>query len=691
MCSQRDVKMPHSVIDRYRWSSAWPVLLLAIVGVFGYLLKITHWFTMVPGDLGDARFNSVILEHFYQWLQGKSASLWSPEFFYPYPNTLAFSDNHFGTAWIYVIARLCGLSRETGFDVWYFIGFLLSYFCCAYAARKFGFSWFAAATAAFVFAFSPAILAQDIHAQLVYRYAIPLAIFELWQIQELRRLDRLPWLSIWLALQFFCSIYLGFFLAMLLGAITVASIYTPKFFRQPPLPTPRQHRWLQTGAIAVAVILWAGLMLMLAKYHFVAKQYQFGRNAWEIRSMLPRIGSYFLADRSGVDAWVGNWVTNVPMRHEQQMFFGLFASILTVMGAISGRHSEQWSRHSRIFTLALLILIALTLSVGGFSLYRLVLKIPGFNSMRAVSRISLVMLLPVAWLSAIGTESLIKRFSNWRPQIFLTIAALLAIELLSFKSMHVPITQWRDRLSSLASGSKVLPNTPPPILYTFETAPEQSLHIYREIDGMVLAQDLGVPTVNGYSGNLPADFGSADSCIIAARRLTNAAAFEQLSPSELAGMLGRLTVLPTKSDCPDFSSLKPYAGALANNVFGNVSIALVNQKTDGPNYVVTVEVTNHSQSYLPALSTTDQSLQFSWQFVLEGQSPTSNGWNTRAPLDADVPSGTTYRQDIRVQPPTTAGRYVLAFSLVQDKVAWFHDKGMSIAISNRPIDVASSH
>ncbi|KKD57704.1 hypothetical protein VM57_02130 [Stenotrophomonas maltophilia] len=48
----------------------------------------------MPGDLIDARFNSVVLEHVYQWLRGDVESLWSPGFFYPVKDVLALSDNH---------------------------------------------------------------------------------------------------------------------------------------------------------------------------------------------------------------------------------------------------------------------------------------------------------------------------------------------------------------------------------------------------------------------------------------------------------------------------------------------------------------------------------------------------------------------------------------------------------------------
>jgi len=65
----------------------------------------------IPGDLGDARFNNYILEHFYQWITQKVPSYWSPQFFYPYPLTLAFSDNLLGSAPFYAMIRILGFSR----------------------------------------------------------------------------------------------------------------------------------------------------------------------------------------------------------------------------------------------------------------------------------------------------------------------------------------------------------------------------------------------------------------------------------------------------------------------------------------------------------------------------------------------------------------------------------------------------
>ena len=73
---------------------------------------------MIPGDLGDARFNSVVLEHGFQWLTGQVAHLWSPSFFYPFERVLGLSDNHFGSGWSYALLRGFGLPREMAYVGW---------------------------------------------------------------------------------------------------------------------------------------------------------------------------------------------------------------------------------------------------------------------------------------------------------------------------------------------------------------------------------------------------------------------------------------------------------------------------------------------------------------------------------------------------------------------------------------------
>ena len=68
---------------------AFPFTLFFLLAVVGYGIRSVDWFTAIPGNLGDPRLNSVFLEHLYGWVIGRNASLWSPQFFYPFKNEIS--------------------------------------------------------------------------------------------------------------------------------------------------------------------------------------------------------------------------------------------------------------------------------------------------------------------------------------------------------------------------------------------------------------------------------------------------------------------------------------------------------------------------------------------------------------------------------------------------------------------------
>ena len=69
------------------------VFLLIGLLIFLYpIIFINH--SLMPGDLGDARFINYILEHGYLFFSGDELhkSFWNLPIFYPNLNTLAYSD-----------------------------------------------------------------------------------------------------------------------------------------------------------------------------------------------------------------------------------------------------------------------------------------------------------------------------------------------------------------------------------------------------------------------------------------------------------------------------------------------------------------------------------------------------------------------------------------------------------------------
>lgn len=532
-------------------------LLVVIFGIacFGYLMHTAGWFTMIPGDLGDSRFNSVLLEHLYQWVTGATPSLWSPRFFYPFEGVLAFSDNHFGSGWAYVVFRLLNLPREEAYLGWFLVGAVLNFWACWWALRQLGFSIVGAATGAFVFAYGLPALHQESHGQLIYRFAVPLAFAAWYRFLTLPSGTRLAQVVLFCGLQFLCSIYMGIFLVYLLaalltaylaahtGAVVVQRLSTSIFHHSPGSTVTawfkqacRLHDlntrniWYAVGACIVLLLTF----LMLRRYQLVALDYRFARSPEELISMLPRLGSYLLADQSGLTSWLGRQVADMPMRHEQQMFAGVGVWLVAVVGLLSAwffrsAFMKELGQLTRLSSLALLLLVLATLFVKGNSFYLLLAQLPGVGAIRAVSRIALVMLLPLAIIVAAGTDSLARVWSSLWPSQYtrsqvvqvlclLVLIGLLTLESLYFQPHHAPMQSWRARRDKLEA--VIQPPLPKGVIL-FVTQPKAEPFFMTEIDAMIYAQDHHLATLNGYSGNTPPGYTYPDPCLVPEMRVNS--------------------------------------------------------------------------------------------------------------------------------------------------------------------------
>jgi len=72
---------------------------------------------------------------------------------------------------------------------------------------------------------------------------------------------------------------------------------------------------------------------------------------------------------------------------------------------------------------------------------------------------------------------------------------------------------------------------------------------FAEVDAMVLAQDLGIPTINGYSGNFPPghDHQSPNSCIPYMARVQDYGKFHQLPEASVNELMTRVIQIPPSS------------------------------------------------------------------------------------------------------------------------------------------------
>lgn len=657
------------------------LLLIFGIGFFGYVMKTTDWLRAIPGDIIDARFNSVILEHLYQWVTGKAPSLWSPAFFYPFEGVLAFSDNHIGSGGAYVLFRLAGLPREAAYQGWFIAACVLNFWGSYYALRRLGFTIVAAACGAFVFAFGLPALAKEAHAQLSWRFAVPLAFLSFYRAMAQRDLRQLGYTALWCAVQFFCSIYLGIFTVYLLLATLLAFL-----FGQGRELAAGWRRGLQDqssmsrlGALALFLASAAAVLWLLQQYQSIASHYGFTRTTREILSMLPTPGSYLVADGSSLSGWVGASVPKYLMRHELQLFAGLGAWALALIGLWAIWRRRAHSEIGRTATIALLVLVLLTLLIGNVTLYRAVLHVPGMSSVRAVSRIVLVMLLPFGILVAVGVDWLARlpALRSWRWITLLVLIGGLSAESVSYRPYSTFAQVWRDRQDSLRA---LLPADGLPRDSIVFVTGKRGAGVLEaaEIDGMILAQDRGVATLNGYSGNSPPGYFKPDPCLDFRNRLDSYFAFKPRTTESRDALTARVRVI-SPEPCPVTPGMvgkEPVDTFVATHISLAATFGII---AYGRIYV-DVAITNHTGKEFSTWSTRGP-VRLSWRCVPigpDGKDLASPDFAGRKELDFILGDDQTIVQSIDMDIPPR-GSYRIEVTLVQDGVAWFHDLGMGVA------------
>lgn len=656
-----------------RWLAPIGLLLL---GLWLVPLSQTCRLSCVPGDLGDARFNGLILEYFYRWLRGVDAGLVSPGFFYPMPGALAFSDNHWGTAWVYTLFRLLGQDQYRAFDLWYITGCALNFVACNWVLRRLNFSPLAGAVGAFAFAFAMPVIAKSGHAQLTYRFMVPLGMLFWFRFSESGRWRWFGWLTFAVAAQFYMSIYLGYFLALLVVALVVAQFLLD---RHQPIRWLNQWKFLSADVearkdvalgIGFSVVSFVAVLCLLMPYLHFSRLYGFHRATEEVASMLPRVRSYLLADNSAIwRAMSAMFVGEMPMRHEQQMFFGVGILGLALIGWRSLR-----SPLCGTIGVSILLLVALTLSVGGHSFYALIAGLPGVNSIRAVSRIGLVLIMPLAVLVAAGVDIGRQRGGLWSALVGLLIMLMIA-ESATLRTGTYDIGEAQGRIAALRGQ---LPTTLAKNALVFVPSQAGVPFFISELDGMGLAQSVNRATLNGYSGNQPAGYNADPDrapCMQAISRLRAAALFYQdrLHAPLPEGVNGPLAI-PSHPECASFNwQPLPMVNA------ADVKVRILSLQPECGQYRVRVLLENDS-TYALMASPSVRPTRLSWQKVAKGRGVDPAAWWPRIELgrDGDLPAGKS--REIQFAIPMNAGDDGdLIISMVIEGQAWLHDAGMRLA------------
>lgn len=474
-------------------------ILAFLLGLWYFCFRILGvGLEFIPGDLGDSRFINYLLEHGYQWSTGSSPSFWNVGFMYPFENVLAFSDNMIGTMPFYGMWRLLGFTEETAYQLWWVIMCSLNYWSAYFVLKRWFHRWDLATIGALIFAFSIFNLGQLNYMQMMVRFMVPVVIYSGARMVEAPSWKYVAVFTFGIVYQFYGVIYTGFFL--LYFSLFFIGMYAivrknPWFFLT--LFRGRQlFPTLLTTFLAIACLSW--LMIPYYQISSVSGLRMFD----EVNDNIPVLQSYLYAPKSAF-LWNSlgfNTSPNVPTPWLHYTFPGiipLFALISIPFFWVYWKiRNVKVDRLVLAFSIvAFLIFLLLIRTSDGYTLYALIFKLPGMNSMRVLNRFMHVELFFLIFIVIALLRNVHKMWS--------IILFLLVILDNSFSAEKVIRSQKSNiaerRLETIALVRKNLTVTHEAYALV---GGEKDVYIY-QLDAMIASNSLNVPTINGYSSSNP--------------------------------------------------------------------------------------------------------------------------------------------------------------------------------------------
>jgi hypothetical protein len=486
-------------------SSSGSLLLLAILAVavsMGMLHRVmlASDFLLVQSSVHDTRFNHYILEHEVRWLRGDDAHarFWDLPVFYPSgTNALAYSDTLLSFLPPYAAARASGLNPETSYQAW-LLCITLANVLAAIAFFRFVARAppLASTLGALLFCVVAPRMMQFDHHQLYPQFWMLLAAAAVVRIlRDGIRADA-PAFTVWpsvaalaLALQAWGGFYVMYFTGFALGLGALVGLALPA--GRAAMFGAVRRSW---PSFLIAAVLFVALVAPLAlRYHEALGQVG-ARPYASVADLLPRVQSWLFAGPSSrLWGWTSRWACfqELPFLGEHVMGPGYF----TVAAAAAGVWLRRRDAYARWLVLLVAVLVLVTTSVAGHSLWRLIYEaVPGGSGIRAVTRFWLITILPVS-LGVAAVVAHLERSGRWI--LALLVGAACVGEQWVGGGVGYDKVEQRQKLEIMARTLR------PASQAFFVTSSADVWAPQVSIEAMWVGLASGRPTLNGYSGNAP--------------------------------------------------------------------------------------------------------------------------------------------------------------------------------------------
>ena len=487
-----------------------------LVGLFAlFHPMILSGFSRIQTDPGDTRLVNYLLEHSYQWLLGNPlhSSFWDLPSFFPVRTTAAYSEVLLGIAPLYWLIRLLPVLPDTAFQVWMLAVVILN-FAAAYILfrREIALPACAAAGGAYVFAFAGIRATHLGYQQLLPQFfsvAAIICLVRLFRDADLSSPAALRRNYLWtigffasVVLQVYASIYLAFFFCLGLSVcLVIAFLFTESRKRIRAVLTQQWLPIVLSGGICAAALWWLG-------HHYKTAHAQLGGFQWsDVLMMVPHPGSWI---DMGPQRWAYSWLIRVvdfqslPNEPAHRIGLGLVTLVAAVAGLLRAWRNV-WVRVTVVATIAV-VGIALVYP-GNWSPWKLVYSlVPGGDAIRFVTRIALVVLIPISLGVALFLSRL--RSDTW---------VVLLMVVIAIEQFHTTGSYDKYIIRSQVEGLTRLVQRDCRAFYFADVAEASAGPTYwvkSQLDAMWASTMAGVPTVNGFNGNIPLRWAPLSDCTV---------------------------------------------------------------------------------------------------------------------------------------------------------------------------------
>jgi hypothetical protein len=485
-----------------------------LVGVLVFFRDpVFSGFDTFTGDEGDARLVVFLHEHWWQVWHGDRP--WrTPPMFHPTTDVLSYSDTYLLDQLLYTPLRLLGVEPFVAYQLC-----LIALTAVGYAAvtimlrRHVGLALAPACLLAASVAFANNLYVDTGHGQMYAANVIPavaLLAVEAWRATtRWRPVAFGAAAGLLLGLLVWSTFYLGWF-AILLGALAGLIALGLRLGAGEGVDTWHaiRARW---RPIAAAATGFAIAMVGFVVTYWSPLTEARGRSYDEVKGLAPRPFDMLNVGRDNV---VWGWAMRAlvgsddPRLEQLNRAVALTPVLLVTVGvSVVGLALGWWrgERSARAVAglaagLATLVVVVLPVQFGFGGAWSWLFRfVPGGDAIRVYGRIEVVNAFPACLAAGCWVAGW--QHMRWRVPagaVALGLCAVIALEQVNLTDNFRRL----DRSEQLAMLDTVA--TPPPGCTSFDVVPVPARNPdHASIDAMLIAQRVGVPTVNGYSGWMP--------------------------------------------------------------------------------------------------------------------------------------------------------------------------------------------